>query len=313
MLPLFRRTRWVQWGQMLAVSVCLLGGTLTCMVPRTGGILIVYARPKIKPYSFPDGGRTLFPGYRLVALYGAPDIPELGALGQQSLTDSVGRVRALAAQYQPLVAEHTLPTFEIITTIASSSPGPTGSYSYAIDNSTLESWVAAARQSGIYVVLDLQPGRESFLTQAQRLSPLLLQPNVGLALDPEWRLGPTQLPLAQIGSVGIDEVNQTAEWLASLTRAYKLPQKLFLLHEFRPSMIASRDQLDVSHPELAYAVQMDGQGAQSAKLSTWQSITADPPANTRFGWKNFYAKDSPLRSPEETMQIAPQPWYVSYQ
>ena len=41
----------------------------------------------------------------------------------------------------------------------------------------------------MYVVLDLQPGRTDFLTQAKRYEPLLALPHVGLALDPEWRLG----------------------------------------------------------------------------------------------------------------------------
>ena len=69
----------------------------------------------------------------------------------------------------------------------------------------------AAREAGVYVMLDLQPGRTDFLTQAKRYEELLAQPHVGLALDPEWRLGPQQLHLEQIGSVGIDEVNSVVD------------------------------------------------------------------------------------------------------
>jgi len=36
-------------------------------------------------------------------------------------------------------------------------------------------------------------GLHLFLDQAKRYAPLLRMPNVGLALDPEWRLGPGQL------------------------------------------------------------------------------------------------------------------------
>ena len=42
-------------------------------------------------------------------------------------------------------------------------------------------------------------------------------PNVGLALDAEWKLQPGQLPLRQIGSVSINEVNSVVTWLAGLT------------------------------------------------------------------------------------------------
>jgi hypothetical protein len=50
----------------------------------------------------PGGGQVLFPGRRLVALYGHPGTPGLGVLGQQDLTASIARARQLAAAYQPL-------------------------------------------------------------------------------------------------------------------------------------------------------------------------------------------------------------------
>lgn len=264
-------------------------------------------------WTFADGSRTLFPNYRLVALYGTPGAPTLGALGQQSLPDTIARIKDVARQYQPFSKEKIMPTLEIITTVASASPTDNGDYSREVDPATIQTWVTAAEKAGVYVVLDLQPGRADFLSQAKEYESLLAQPNVGLALDPEWRLQPNQVPLVQIGSVDIHEVNATVGWLANLTTQHNLPQKLVLLHEFRLSMLPNRDQLDVSHSNLAYAVQMDGQGAQSVKQDTWHSVTANAPANVHFGWKNFYQKDSPVLSPQQTMQIAPQPWYVSYQ
>ena len=57
-------------------------------------------------------------------------------------------------------------------------------------------------------MLDLQPGRTDFLTQAKLYAELLKQPHVGLALDPEWRLKPDQVHLVQIGSVSAEEINQ---------------------------------------------------------------------------------------------------------
>jgi len=58
---------------------------------------------------------------------------------------------------------------------------------------------------------------------------------------------------------------------------------------------------------------MDGQGSQDGKMDTWRAITTDPPANVRFGWKNFVKKDTTLRSPEDTAKLSPEPWYISYQ
>lgn len=266
-----------------------------------------------RSYTFPAGGRQLFPDYRLVALYGTPDAPVLGALGDQPLAASLARAKKLARTYQPLMREHALPTVEIIATIASSSPTSNHDYSRQQPLKLLLQWIEAAKRQGVYVVLDLQPGRSDFLTQAKSYELALLQPNVGLALDPEWRLGKNQVHMKQIGSVNINEVNATAGWLAKLVADHQLPQKLFLLHEFRTSMLPDRRQLDTGHAELAYAVQMDGQGDQATKLATWQSVRLDAPAAVHFGWKNFYAKDTPMLSPRQTMQLKPQPWYVSYQ
>lgn len=270
-------------------------------------------KPKPKPYKFPDGGTTIFPKYRLVGLYGTPGEPVLGVLGHQSIDKSIARVKKLANSYQKYSKQKILPTFEIISTVASATPTENNDYSRAIDPASLLPWIKAAKAQGVYVVLDLQPGRSSFITQVKQYESLLKYPNVGLALDPEWRLGPDQVPLVQIGAVKISEVNATAKWLSNLTQKNRLPQKLFLLHEFMLSMLPDRTKLNTGYKNLAYTVQMDGQGTQTEKLETWKSIRAEAPKNVHFGWKNFYAKDLPMRSIKSTMLLEPTPWYVSYQ
>lgn len=261
----------------------------------------------------PDGGRTLFPGHLLVALYGQPGISGLGVLGQQDTAASIERIKELAAKYAPLSKSPVLPTFEVIATVASSGAGDDGNYSDESSIADLRKTVDAATAAGLYVVLDLQPGRTDFLTQARRYAELLRQPNVGLALDPEWRLKPGQRHLRQIGSVSTAEINETSAWLADLTAQAGLPQKLLLLHQFTLSMIKQESTLDVSHPELAVVIQMDGQGSPETKQSTWDAITEVAPAGIRFGWKNFYSKDTPMVSPADTMSKKPTPVLVSYE
>ena len=117
-----------------------------------------------------------------------------------------------------LVGTTVVPAFEIIATVASSSAGPDGNYSAEADPEVLRPWVEAAGEAGLYVILDLQPGRTDFVTQAERYRSLLELPHVGLALDPEWRLGPGEVHLTQVGSVDVDEVNRVVTWLADLTR-----------------------------------------------------------------------------------------------
>jgi hypothetical protein len=261
----------------------------------------------------PGGGQTIFDGKRYVALYGHPLTSALGVLGEQGPLGSVARAREVAAQYEAHAQETIVAAFEIIATVAAGSKGDDGNYSNEWGVDVLRPLVEAAAENGIYVVLDLQPGRSDFLSQAKRYEELLLEPHVGLALDPEWRLAPGQKPLAQIGSVPVAEVNETLAWLAGLTATNDLPQKLVLLHQFRTDMITDRADLDLAHDELAVIVQMDGDGTLGQKLQTWRGLLADAPEGLRFGWKNFYDEDEPTPSPSTTFQVDPKPWWVSYQ
>ena len=261
----------------------------------------------------PGGGQLVFPGHRLVALYGNPESPGLGALGEQDLPASIARARQMAAPYQALSSVPVVPAFEIIATVALGSPGPEGTYSAVTSLATLRPWVQQATAAGFYVILDLQPGRASLLDQAKLYEPLLAMPNVGLALDAEWKLQPGQLPLQQIGSVSITEVNSVVHWLASLTAELHLPQKVLVLHQFRLSMIQNEQDLDIHHDDLAIVVHMDGQGTQEVKQETWDTITAAAPHGVFFGWKNFFVKDHPMLSPQGTMGKVPVPVMISYQ
>ncbi|SEM07706.1 hypothetical protein SAMN04515665_12912 [Blastococcus sp. DSM 46786] len=262
----------------------------------------------------PGGGQLLFPGRMMVALYGHPETGALGVLGEQPVEAAIQRAREHAAAYEPLVDTAVVPTFEIIATVASASAGSDGNYSAEGDVEMLRPWVEAAGAAGLYVILDLQPGRTDFVTQAELYRPLLELPYVGLALDPEWRLGPNEVHLVQIGSVEIEEVNRVVTWLADLTRENELPQKLLVLHQFRVDMLPGLERLDTSRDELAIMVHADGQGGQGAKQSTWQVLHRNAPEGLFWGWKNFYDEDIPMLTPGQTIeQVDPLPELVTYQ
>jgi hypothetical protein len=261
----------------------------------------------------PGGGQVLFPGHRLVALYGHPGTAGLGVLGEQDLSASIARARQMAAPYGPLSSVPVVPAFEIIASVAEASPGPDGSYSYETPVSELLPWVRQATADGLYVVLDLQPGRASLLTQAEHYQSLLALPDVGLALDAEWKLQPGQKPLRQIGHVDISEVNSVVDWLAALTARHDLPQKLLVLHQFQLAMLAGERHLDTSHDDLSIVIHMDGQGTPGVKQGTWNAVTAAAPRGVFFGWKNFLVKDHPMLTPGQTMTEKPAPVMISYQ
>ncbi len=336
-------------GLAVATSVALAAGTAAAAGPRNTpdplaarapGVLRTSAgaagAPTIAPFSalalqaawsptataatvasaatLPGGGTRIFDDKVYVALYGHPGTRALGVLGEQGTAATIRRAKKVAASYRPHTKRTVVPSLEIIATIASASAGPDGDYSAESPLKKLKPLIKAAGRSGVYVVLDLQPGRTDFLTQAKRYRSLLKYPHVGLALDPEWRLKSGQRHLRQIGSVDAREINRVADWLADLTREAGLPQKMLLLHQFRTSMIRNRSALDTSNPEIAMVIQMDGLGSQPAKQSTWRALRSGAPKAIKFGWKNFIDEDRPMLSPKATMKkVKPQPRWVSYQ
>lgn len=250
-----------------------------------------------------------------MALYGHPGTPGMGVLGEQGIAASITRARRLAADFDPVVTEPVIPAFELIATVADAAPGADGDFSAESTVAALRPWVDEAAKAGVYVVLDLQPGRAEFPAQARRYAELLARPHVGLALDPEWRLGPGRRHNVEVGTVTAAEINATAAWLAALTRREHLPQKVFMIHQFRVPMISERETVVTTRPELATVLHADGFGTPEAKTGTWNALHAAPgPPGPWWGWKNFLDEDTPMSTPRQTVGMGPtSPVFVSYQ
>ncbi|MEH0146736.1 cell wall-binding repeat-containing protein [Corynebacterium sp. Q4381] len=262
----------------------------------------------------PGGGGLVFPGRRMVALYGHPYGPELGVMGEQDPAQAAELAKQYASWYAPLDDQPVIPAFEVIVTVASEYPGDDGNYSNETPVEDIVPYVDAILEAGGYAVLDLQPGQGSFLEQAKMYEDLLKRPNVGLALDAEWKLNPGEAPLSRIGSATAEEINVVADWLAGLVRDNNLPQKLLILHQFQLAMYPDRENIRTGQPELAWVLHADGHGVPEQKFDTWNVLREGLDPNYYMAWKNFIDEDTPTFTPEETYNtVNPRPWFVSYQ
>lgn len=264
----------------------------------------------------PGGGFHILPEgqqRRYLAYYGHPGTDDLGVLGEQGPAGTLREMRDFIQDYSADGAQ-VIPAFEIIASVASGGPTDDGDYSYEWPPDKFQPWVDFAEENKVYVLLDLQPGRDDFLSQAVLYEELLRRPNVGLAFDPEWRLQPGETHLNQIGSVTAAEINETVNWLADLVKENGLPQKMVVLHQFRVSMIQNRQDV-VDRPEIQVVVQMDGEGSEPLKDATWaRLLEGTEDAHWAWGWKNFFDEDDPgPLPPENVMGKEPTPVYVSYQ
>ena len=259
----------------------------------------------------PDGSTELFPAHRMVAYYGNAQHSVLGVLGETTPDEAAETITDIAADYED-GERPVMPAFELIVTIASAGPGDDGQYSDVGPLSDVREYLDVAREHGVYLFLDFQPGRNEFLDQVRLFEEFLREPDVGVALDPEWRMTDAQRPGQVIGSVDAAEVNEVADYLADIVREEDLPQKLLVVHQFRHSMITDRDDLRTP-PELAVTIHVDGFGNQGQKLDTWNALaSSDSP--WFHGFKLFYDEDTDLFSPDEVLSLEdPSVDLVTYQ
>jgi hypothetical protein len=260
------------------------------------------------PTDLPLGGRIIFPKYRVVAFYGAPSTDSLGILGigpQQAAAKLLVQGRGYRRGHRPV-----LPAFELIATVASTHPGPDGKYRNRQNPLLIQQYLDAARDVKALTVLDIQPGRSDFMSEVRALEGFLRQPDVGLALDPEWLVGPKEVPGRVIGSVEASAVNEVIHYLSDLVKRYHLPQKLFIVHQFTNEMVRHRSLVRTT-PQLAVTFDVDGVGLAVAKKSKYEEFASLP--KFHYGIKLYYDQDVDLMRPLDVLNLYPQPELVVYQ
>ena len=263
------------------------------------------ARPAAE---LPGGGRRIIPGRHVVALYGAPQDAELGALGIGSPDAAARRLLRQTRAYRTR-STRELPAMELIASVANRAPGEDGRYRTRLDDAVIGRYLRAARKVGAILVLDIQPGRSDFPTEARALRRWLAEPDVSLALDPEWRMQDGQIPGQAIGSVGAPEVNAVARWLSDEVRRGRLPQKLLVIHQFTRNMVRDRGAL-ARPPGVMPVLNVDGFGDQAQKQAKYRELAQRRLPN---GFKLFYKEDRGLMPPRAVEALRPRPQFVVYE
>ncbi len=203
------------------------------------------------------------------------------------------------------------PALELIATVALPTPGPDGTYSSHGDPASVQRYLDAARRHHELLVLDFQPGQGDFLPEIERFGRFITQPDVGVAVDPEWHMQPGEVPGKVFGSSTAASINAVSSYLAGIVARYRLPQKLFIIHQFRPSVLPDRQNI-VARPGLATVFHADGNGSPPIKVEVYD-LLAFPPAPFYRGFKLFFTRDTPLMTPQQTLALRPAPDLVTYQ
>src|SRR3954452_6128685 len=260
------------------------------------------------PHDLPRGGRTVLPNNRVVAVYGEGYPGGMGLIEVNDLDGVASRLQKQADGYAGF-GRPVLPALELITTNAVRQPGPDGSYSLKLDDATIDRYLTAARKHRMLLVLDFQPGTDEFLPQVQRYEKYLSQPDVAVGLDPEWRT-PGSRPYAGTGHTSAAEINAVEKYVVDLVHRNRLPQKLFVVHQFTAAMVPDRGAVGTPK-ELSVVFHMDGLGPPGLKSDVYRQLAVDAPK--RNGFKVFPTLDKPAMTPAQVVALRPQPEVVTYQ
>ncbi len=232
-------------------------------------------------------------------------------LGLTPPDEAVNVLNVRAQEYAELSNKPIYPAFELISTLAQNAPGPSGKYRFRQSEGLIDDYLQVANENEFLLILDIQPGHSDFVAEVKRLEPFLRNPNVSIALDPEWNVPPDKVPGEVIGQVDAEVVNDVAKLMSEQVRELGLPQKLLIIHQFTDDMIRNVDKLK-KFPGVALVLNSDGFGTAELKSGTYGRLapSKQPPYP---GFKLFFTEDTGLMSAQEVLDLQPRPKVIVYE
>jgi hypothetical protein len=260
---------------------------------------------------------AILPNKRIVAFYGNPLSKKMGVLGEYPKDEMLSKLDNEVARWRKADPSHpVIPALHLIVTVAQGAPGKNGLYRLQMRDSMVNeiySWVKA--KGGLFFV-DVQVGKSTLQAELPRLRPILENPDVHLAVDPEFSMAPSgRVPGSKIGTLDAKDINWAVNFLDEIARAKNLPPKILVVHRFTRPMVTNARQIKYT-PHVQVVMDMDGWGPPWLKFDSYHDyIKAEPVQFT--GFKLFFHNDTKkgdaLLTPAEVLRLTPRPLYIQYQ
>ncbi len=266
-----------------------------------------------------DADANVLPANRIVAFYGHPHDGALGILGTTSIDDLYDQIMVKVADWEAAdPSRPVIPAFEIIASVAQGTEQPDGSYLADTDFETMQEYIDFAADHDMLVFLDTQIGRRTISDEIERLRPLLEQPNVHLALDPEFAMDAGEVPSIDLGEIDASDVNDAQQAMADLSAEMGIPQKVLLVHQFHYTMIENKANIE-DVPGVELIIHADGHGDPASKEVTYEVMVTEWIDQITFfsGFKIFMdnneVNDEPEMTVDDMMALDPPPDIITYQ
>lgn len=301
-----------------ATSYASSTGTTTTVIPALDPQELFASHDESWPAeaSYPREGAIL-PFQRIVAYYGNFYSTRMGALGEfppevmkEMLLEEVANWEA-ADPNTPVI-----PAIDYIAMVAQADAGNDGMYRRMMPDSEIEKAHQLAKEVEGILILEVQVGLSDLQSEIERFEKWLIEPDVHLAIDPEFAMHNGDAPGTVIGMVNAEDINRATAYLAELAIEHNLPPKVLLVHRFTRDMVQDYEDI-VPNEHTQTVMVMDGWGPPANKIGTYYHITEPEPVQFT-GFKVFYGNDmkppsTRLLTPAEILDLTPAPMFIQYQ
>jgi hypothetical protein len=290
----------------LAVCLAALAAFTPVGAPAPEGA----TRPGSANKPDPTAARPVLADHLLVTWYGNPRTGRMGILGRHTGDALAKGLRKQADQYARVSGKKVIAAYHLVAVIAQGNAWTDGTWRRRETRETIQSVLDQARANNFKLILDIQRGRSTNRAELEYLRPYLEQPDVYLALDPEFAMAEGEIPGRKIGRMDAAEVNEAINFLEGIIRERKLPPKVLIVHQFTMNMLQGKKSIR-SSPIVDVVLDVDGFGDRPLKRAMYGTIMRQQLPYA--GIKLFYKEDTNLMSAEDVMQLRPEPAVIIYQ
>jgi hypothetical protein len=200
--------------------------------------------------------------------------------------------------------------FHAVVTVADDHPGEDGNYSHRMTDEAMRKLIDDASAEGAWVILDIQAAQSPITDELKFVEPYLREPNVHLAVDPEWTNPEGGIPMVDRGWMDGETINLVQAWLNEVAEQTG-ENKILVVHQFDDSFVQNKHLIQ-NYPMVDMIWDADGYGGPEAKAADYHQYR-DEAGFEYGGFKVFYKEDNPVMTPGQVMALDPPPAYIIYQ
>ena len=259
---------------------------------------------------------AILPYKRIIAYYGNLYSKNMGILGELPKKEVLQKLQDEVKLWNEADSVMEVqPALHYIAVTAQNLPGKGNKYRLRMPFSQIDSVLEMAAKINAIVFLDIQVGLSTLQEEIPELEKYLKLPNVHLGIDPEFSMKGGQKPGAVIGEFDAADINYASDYLEKIVKENNLVPKILVVHRFTQAMVKNYKEIKTK-PSVQLVMHMDGWGPPANKITTYKQFIYKEPVEYA-GFKIFYKNDTKgngrLLTPQELLQLKPQPVYIQYQ